>query len=105
MVDYTRYVLKNGMVVILHEDTTTPMVVVNMLYKVGSKNENKKLTGLAHLFEHLMFTGTEAVPDFDIPIQKAGGDNNAFTSNDITCLLYTSPSPRDRTRSRMPSSA
>ncbi len=79
------------MVVILHRDNTTPMVVVNMLYKVGSKNEVRRRTGLAHLFEHLMFTGTEAVPDFDIPIQKAGGDNNAFTSNDITNYYSFAP--------------
>lgn len=91
MVDYSRYVLKNGLVVILHKDITTPMVVVNMLYKVGSKNEERRRTGLAHLFEHLMFTGTEAVPDFDIPIQKAGGDNNAFTSNDVTNYYSFAP--------------
>ncbi|MCO6461955.1 MAG: insulinase family protein [Saprospiraceae bacterium] len=84
MINYSRYVLKNGLTVILHQDVSTPLVVVNILYKVGSKNENKRHTGLAHLFEHLMFTGTRSVPDFDLPVQKAGGDNNAFTSNDIT---------------------
>jgi len=92
MVDYKRYMLNNGLTVILHQDMTTPLAVVNVLYKVGSKNEQKDRTGLAHLFEHLMFTGTEAIPDFDIPIQKAGGDNNAFTSNDITNYYSFAPS-------------
>ena len=92
MVEYKRYLLNNGLTVILHHDPGTPLAVVNVLYKVGSKNEEKNRTGLAHLFEHLMFTGTEAVPDFDLPIQKAGGDNNAFTSNDITNYYSFAPS-------------
>jgi zinc protease len=91
MIDFSRFVLDNGLTVILHKDTTTPLVVVNMLYKVGSKNENKRHTGLAHLFEHLMFTGTHSVPDFDLPIQRAGGENNAFTSNDITNYYSYAP--------------
>lgn len=92
MVDYKRYLLKNGLTVILHHDDTTPLAVVNILYKVGSKHEEINRTGLAHLFEHLMFTGTEEVQDFDLPIQKAGGDNNAFTSNDITNYYSFAPS-------------
>jgi predicted Zn-dependent peptidase len=91
MIDFSRFVLDNGLTVILHKDTTTPLVVVNMLYKVGSKNENKRHTSLAHLFEHLMFTGTHSVPDFDLPIQRAGGENNAFTSNDITNYYSYAP--------------
>ncbi|MBK6373589.1 MAG: insulinase family protein [Saprospiraceae bacterium] len=91
MVNYERFILDNGMTVILHKDLSSPMVVVNILYKVGSKNEDQKLTGLAHLFEHLMFTGTETVSDFDIPIQQAGGDNNAFTSNDVTNYYSYAP--------------
>lgn len=91
MIQYTRYQLDNGLTVILHRDVSTPLVVVNMLYKVGSKHESRKRTGLAHLFEHLMFTGTEAVPDFDLPVQRAGGENNAFTSNDITNYYSYAP--------------
>lgn len=91
MLKYENYTLDNGMTVILHRDNITPMVVVNMLYKVGSKHEDARQTGLAHLFEHLMFTGTDDVPDFDIPIQKAGGENNAFTSNDITNYYSYAP--------------
>lgn len=91
MIQYTRYQLDNGLTVILHRDGSTPLVVVNILYKVGSKHESRKRTGLAHLFEHLMFTGTEAVPDFDLPVQRAGGENNAFTSNDITNYYSYAP--------------
>ncbi len=92
MIQFTRYVMDNGLTVLLHRDESTPLVVVNMLYKVGSKHESIRKTGLAHLFEHLMFTGTEAVPDFDLPIQRAGGENNAFTSNDITNYYSWAPS-------------
>jgi len=91
MIQYTRYQLDNGLTVILHRDVSTPLIVVNILYKVGSKHESRKRTGLAHLFEHLMFTGTEAVPDFDLPVQRAGGENNAFTSNDITNYYSYAP--------------
>ena len=100
MIDFKRYILENGLTVILHPDKSTPLVTVNVLYKVGSKNEQPDKTGFAHLFEHLMFGGSKHIPDYDTPIQKAGGDNNAFTNSDLTnfynvCLLYTSPSPRD----------
>ena len=109
LVKFEKHVLKNGLRVILHQDKSTPLAVVNLLYDVGARDESPDKTGFAHLFEHLMFGGTEQVPNFDVPIQNAGGDSNAFTNNDITnyysCLLYTSPSPRDATLSRMPSSA
>ena len=84
MIKYDRFKLENGLRVILHEDNSTPMVAVNVLYDVGSKDEHEDKTGFAHLFEHLMFGGSANVPDFDDPIQMAGGENNAFTSNDIT---------------------
>lgn len=84
MIEFERYKLQNGLTVILHKDESTPLVAVNILYKVGSRNESEHKTGFAHLFEHLMFGGSENIPDFDTPIQEAGGDNNAFTNNDLT---------------------
>jgi len=84
MIKFEKYKLDNGLTVILHQDNNTSLVAVNMLYKVGSRNEHQDHTGFAHLFEHLMFTGTNNIPDFDIPIQEAGGENNAFTNGDIT---------------------
>jgi len=84
VIEYERFVLKNGLRVLVHEDKSTPMVAVNMLYDIGSKDENPAKTGFAHLFEHLMFGGSANIPDFDDPIQLAGGENNAFTNNDMT---------------------
>jgi predicted Zn-dependent peptidase len=84
MVKFNRFELDNGLRIIHHEDNTTPMVVVNTLYDVGAKDEDVNRTGFAHLFEHLMFGGSVNIPDFDVPLQKAGGQSNAFTSNDIT---------------------
>ena len=84
MIEYAQFTLKNGLQLIVHEDHSTPMVAVNVLYKVGSKNEEEDKTGFAHLFEHLMFSGSKHVEDFDIPIQMAGGENNAFTNSDMT---------------------
>lgn len=91
MIDFQRYTLKNGLRVILHEDNSTPLVAVSVLYDVGSRDENPKRTGFAHLFEHLMFAGSAHVPDFDLPIQLAGGENNAFTNNDMTNFYETVP--------------
>lgn len=84
MVEYKRKILSNGLTVIVHEDHSTPLLAINVLYKVGSKNEKEDLTGITHLFEHLMFSGSKHAPDFDDPIQEAGGENNAFTNADIT---------------------
>lgn len=84
MVSFERYKLKNGLTVLLHHDKTTPMVVVNTLYDVGARDENENKTGFAHLFEHLMFGGSIHISEFDKALQKAGGESNAFTSNDIT---------------------
>lgn len=84
MIEFSRQVLKNGLTVIVHEDHSTPMVAVNVVYDVGSRDEDPLKTGFAHLFEHLMFGGSKHVPDFDTPIQMAGGENNAFTNSDLT---------------------
>lgn len=84
MIQFERFQLENGLKVIFHKDATTPMAVVNVLYDVGARDENENKTGFAHLFEHLMFGGSVNIPEFDTPLQLAGGENNAFTSNDIT---------------------
>ncbi len=84
MIDYNRFTLDNGLTVLVHEDTATPMAVVNVLYDVGARDENPSKTGFAHLFEHLMFGGSVHIPDYDEPLQRAGGDNNAYTTNDLT---------------------
>lgn len=84
MIHFERYELKNGLKVLLHKDETTPMAIVNVLYDVGARDESEDKTGFAHLFEHLMFGGSIHIPDFDTHLQLAGGENNAFTSNDIT---------------------
>jgi zinc protease len=92
MVKFNRFTLDNGLRVIVHEDSTTPMAVLNILYDVGARDENPEQTGFAHLFEHLMFGGSVNVPDYDSPLQRVGGENNAFTSNDITNYYITLPS-------------
>lgn len=84
MINFERFVLGNGLKVLVHEDHSTPMAVVNVMYDVGSKDENPDKTGFAHLFEHLMFGGSINIPDFETPLQLAGGENNAYTSNDLT---------------------
>ena len=84
MIKFEKYKLNNGLTVILHQDLNTPMAVVNTLYDVGARDENEDKTGFAHLFEHLMFGGSVHIENFDKELQKAGGESNAFTSNDIT---------------------
>lgn len=84
MIQFERFQLKNGLKVVVHQDTSTPMAVVNVLYNVGAKDENPSKTGFAHLFEHLMFGGSVNIPVYDEPLQRAGGENNAYTTNDIT---------------------
>lgn len=84
MIQFSKFTLENGLRVIVHEDHSTPMVAVNVLYDVGAKDENPTQTGFAHLFEHLMFGGSVNIPDYDEPLQQAGGENNAYTTNDIT---------------------
>ncbi|HXB95924.1 MAG TPA: pitrilysin family protein, partial [Puia sp.] len=84
MIKYERFQLDNGLRVLVHEDASTPMVVVNVLYDVGARDEDPKKTGFAHLFEHLMFGGSVHIDDFETPLQLAGGENNAYTTNDFT---------------------
>jgi predicted Zn-dependent peptidase len=92
MVKFNRFTLNNGLRVIVHEDHTTPMAVLNILYDVGARDEDPNQTGFAHLFEHLMFGGSINIPQYDEPLQRVGGENNAFTSNDITNYYITLPS-------------
>ncbi len=97
MIQYTRTQLYNGLTVICHTDSGTPFVCVNTLYKVGARNESPHKTGFAHLFEHLMFGGSVHIPDFDREVQDAGGDSNAYTTNDYTNYYITIPAPNIET--------
>ena len=92
MVSYQKFTLENGLRVLVHEDHNTAMACVNILYDVGARDESPEQTGFAHLFEHLMFGGSVNIPNFDTELQKVGGENNAFTSNDITNYYITLPS-------------
>lgn len=91
MIHFERHTLDNGLKVLLHEDHSTPLVAVNILYDVGARDEDPEHTGFAHLFEHLMFGGSVNIPSYDAPLQLAGGENNAFTNNDITNYYLTVP--------------
>ena len=91
MIPYTKKILPNGLTVVVTRDRASKLAAVNILYKVGARNENPARTGFAHLFEHLMFRGTREVPNFDLPVQMASGDNNAFTNNDYTDFYITLP--------------
>ena len=84
MINFERFTLPNGLRVIVHQDTSTPMAVLNVMYDVGARDENPSQTGFAHLFEHLMFGGSINIPEYDDPLQMAGGENNAYTTNDLT---------------------
>jgi zinc protease len=91
MIEFKRVVLENGLRVLVHEDNSTPVVAVNLLYDVGSRDENPERTGFAHLFEHLMFSGSKNAKEFDTFIQQAGGESNAFTNTDMTNFYATVP--------------
>lgn len=91
MIRYEHFTLDNGLKIYVHEDFSTPMAAVNILYNVGSRDEDEERTGFAHLFEHLMFGGSKNIPNYDIPVQTVGGENNAFTSPDITNYYITLP--------------
>jgi len=91
MIKFDKFTLKNGLKVIVHQDHSTPIVAVNILYDVGARDEHPDHTGFAHLFEHLMFGGSVNVPKYDEPLERAGGENNAFTNNDITNYYLTVP--------------
>ncbi len=89
--EYTRHLLDNGLMILVNTDYNSPMVAMNILYDIGARDEDPGLTGFAHLFEHLMFGGSVNIPDFDFPLQLAGGENNAFTNNDYTDYHLTIP--------------
>lgn len=91
MIKYKDYTLDNGLRLVVNEDKTTELVAVNMLYKVGAKNEEEEHTGFAHLMEHLMFSGSENYKNFDMLINSMGGESNAFTNNDITNFYVSIP--------------
>jgi predicted Zn-dependent peptidase len=91
MIQFEKFVLTNGLRVLVHEDNSTPMAVLNIMYNVGAKDENPAKTGFAHLFEHLMFGGSINIPSYDEPLQLAGGENNAYTTNDMTNYYCTLP--------------
>ena len=91
MIPYTKKILPNGLTVVVNRDRASKLAAVNILYKVGARNEDSRRTGFAHLFEHLMFRGTREIPNFDLPVQMASGDNNAFTNNDYTDFYITLP--------------
>lgn len=91
MITVNRHILKNGLRIVHSEDITTQMVALNVLYDVGARDEHPEHTGFAHLFEHLMFGGSINIPDYDTPVQNAGGENNAWTNNDITNYYITLP--------------
>lgn len=91
MIHYEHFVLDNGLQVYVHSDYSTPIAAVNILYNVGSRDEDEHKTGFAHLFEHLMFGGSKHIASYDTPLQQVGGENNAFTSPDITNYYITLP--------------
>ena len=91
MINFQKFELDNGLKVIVHKDKSTPLVAFNLLYDVGARDEDPSRTGFAHLFEHLMFSGSVNISNYDEIVEKAGGQNNAFTSNDITNYFITLP--------------
>ncbi|MBP6385293.1 MAG: insulinase family protein [Pseudarcicella sp.] len=91
MINYSSFVLDNGLKVFVHQDFSTQIAALNILYNVGSRDEDPEMTGFAHLFEHLMFGGSINIPSYDTPLQLVGGQNNAFTSPDITNYYITLP--------------
>ena len=91
MINFDKFELSNGLKVIVHHDNSTPIVAMNIIYKVGARDESVRRTGFAHLFEHLMFGGSVNIPKYDTPLEKAGGENNAFTNSDFTNYYLTLP--------------
>lgn len=91
-IQYSSFVLDNGLKVVVHEDHSMAKAVINIIYRVGARNESPDRTGFAHLFEHLMFGGSRNIPDYDRQLQQVGGENNAFTTNDFTNYYLTLPS-------------
>ena len=97
MIKYKEKTLSNGLRVLVNRDRASKLAAINILYMVGARNEEPSKTGFAHLFEHLMFRGTHTIPEFDIPVQMACGENNAFTNNDYTDFYITLPKENIRT--------
>lgn len=97
MIEFIRYTLPNGLRVIHNYDPATVMVAVDVLYNTGARDESRALTGIAHLFEHLMFGGSVNVPAFDVALENAGGENNAWTSNDFTNFFDLLPAANAET--------
>ncbi|MDR0790242.1 MAG: insulinase family protein [Bacteroidales bacterium] len=93
MINYNTFTLDNGLQVVINKDVSTPLVAVNLLYKAGAKHENEDMTGLAHLFEHLMFGGSERFPVYDAVVENMCGESNAFTNNDFTNYYLVVPTP------------
>jgi predicted Zn-dependent peptidase len=91
MIEFEKFTLENNLRVIVHQDKSTPLACLNILYDVGARDEDENKTGFAHLFEHLMFGGSVNIPSFDEPLQMVGGENNAFTTNDLTNYYCTVP--------------
>lgn len=92
MIQFETFTLDNGLQIIVNQDNKTPLVAVNLLYNVGAKNEQPSATGFAHLFEHLMFSGSKNFSSYDDATQMMGGESNAFTNNDFTNYYLTLPS-------------
>ena len=90
-IPFTRQTLANGLHVLVHEDRTTPLAACTIVYRVGSRDEDPACTGIAHLMEHFMFSGSDHAPDFDLALQKVGAINNAYTSQDLTCYYIVLP--------------
>jgi len=90
-IEFTTHTLDNGLRVLVHEDPTVAKAAFDLCYRVGARDERPQRTGMAHLFEHLMFGGSKHVPDYDVHVQRIGGENNAFTSNDLTNYYVTCP--------------
>ncbi|MFA8449417.1 MAG: M16 family metallopeptidase [Bacteroidales bacterium] len=91
MIKFKKFKLTNGLTLIVHRDESSPIAAVNVLYKVGARDENPNKTGFAHLFEHLMFSGSVNIPNYDFQVDRVGGDNNAFTNSDYTNYYITLP--------------
>jgi zinc protease len=91
MISYQQFTLSNGLQVIVHEDHSTTLAVMDVIYNVGSRDEDPERTGFAHLFEHLMFGGSVNIPNYDGPLQSVGGENNAFTTPDLTNYYISLP--------------
>ena len=91
MISFEQFTLQNGLQVLVHEDHSTTLAVLDVIYNVGSRDEQAHKTGFAHLFEHLMFGGSENIPEFDTPLQRVGGENNAFTTPDLTNYYISIP--------------